>query len=375
MGRERSIADRVVAATGHLEGARDDAARARSDLEETNLRLEEMLGPGDPADLLAERKRVYEALLTARDGAQRKVEHLRSDHDQAIRDEQNTARSLHDLRMRLADLAAGLTSDIDLGDDPESLGAAHDILRREWSDATGALHRELAELEHEADRIGAEQSALLGAASVGDDVNAAVAVVADRMERLGKSIAEDEAELARADELAASRESIESQISVFGRINRDLTDSRFIRFLLDDERDRLAELGSEHFQRLSAGRYRFADDQFAILDLTAADGTRRPDSLSGGETFLASLGLALALAEMVAGTGGRLDAFFLDEGFGTLDPEHLDLAMEGVETLVADQADRLVVIVSHVPELRERIEDLIELERNPVTGDTRVVTG
>ena len=121
-------------------------------------------------------------------------------------------------------------------------------------------------------------------------------------------------------------------------------------------------------------RYRFADDQFAITDLTAADVKRRSDSLSGGETFLASLGLALALAEMVAGTGGRLDAFFLDEGFGTLDPEHLDLAMEGVETLVAAESGRLVVIVSHVPELRQRVEDLIQLERNPVTGDTRIVS-
>ena len=110
----------------------------------------------------------------------------------------------------------------------------------------------------------------------------------------------------------------------------------------------------------------------AVID--SADSTRRADSLSGGETFLASLGLALALAEMVAGTGGRLDAFFLDEGFGTLDPEHLDLAMEGIERLVAGDSDRLVVIVSHVPELRMRLEDLIELERNPVTGDTKVLS-
>lgn len=77
---------------------------------------------------------------------------------------------------------------------------------------------------------------------------------------------------------------------------------------------------------------------------------------------------------MVAGTGGRLDSFFLDEGFGTLDPEHLDLAMEGIEQLVSDETDRLVVVVSHVPEMRMRLEDLVELERSPVTGDTKVIT-
>ena len=110
-------------------------------------------------------------------------------------------------------------------------------------------------------------------------------------------------------------------------------------------------------------------------DLTAADGIRAPASLSGGETFLASLALALALAEIVAREGGRLDAFFLDEGFGSLDPEHLDLAMDGIERLITTGPDRLVVVVSHVPAVRERVEDLIVLDRDTATGDTLVVSG
>jgi exonuclease SbcC len=161
----------------------------------------------------------------------------------------------------------------------------------------------------------------------------------------------------------------------YDQIASDLTDSRFVRYLLDEERSRLAALGSEHFERLSSGRYRFSENgKFDILDLTAADAERKADSLSGGETFLASLALALALAEMVARTGGRLDAFFLDEGFGSLDPEHLDLAMEGIEALVAGGSDRLVVVVSHVPEMRQRLEDLIILDRDPRTGDTKVMS-
>ena len=123
------------------------------------------------------------------------------------------------------------------------------------------------------------------------------------------------------------------------------------------------------------GRYRFSGDDFDIVDLAAAEGRRKSDSLSGGETFLASLGLALGLAEMVSRSGGRLDAFFLDEGFGSLDPEHLSLAMDGIERLVTDDGDRLVVIVSHVPEMRERFEDLIVLDKDPTTGDTVVRRG
>ena len=239
---------------------------------------------------------------------------------------------------------------------------------------TADLRSQRAEADQELADLQEQRQKVIGELGVTGDLAAALAVASDRIARLEESNADDSAELAKGDELSEQKGTLEERVDLFGRINSDLTDSRFIRFLLDDERARLAELGSEHFQRLSAGRYRFADDQFAIIDLTAADVTRRADSLSGGETFLASLGLALALAEMVAGTGGRLDAFFLDEGFGTLDPEHLDLAMEGIENLVADRANRLVVIVSHVPELRERIEDLIELERSPVTGDTRVVS-
>ncbi|MCP3998692.1 MAG: SMC family ATPase [bacterium] len=276
--------------------------------------------------------------------------------------------------MKLADLAARLEVPLDIGDGAESLSSALEQLRETWATVTSELRRDQQSAQDSLAALAEKRTRLLDDLGVAGDIASAAAVVADRIVRLEKAIVEDAEAVAAAGDLENERADLEQRVELFGKINGDLTDSRFIRFLLDDERARLAELGSEHFQRLSAGRYRFADDQFAIVDLTAADSTRRPDSLSGGETFLASLGLALALAEMVAGTGGRLDSFFLDEGFGTLDPEHLDLAMEGIEMLVSDQASRLVVIVSHVPELRERIEDLIELERNPVTGDTRVVT-
>ena len=143
---------------------------------------------------------------------------------------------------------------------------------------------------------------------------------------------------------------------------------------MDEERIALSELAAESFELLSGGRYRFSEDgSFDILDLTAAEAVRKPRSLSGGETFLASLALALSLAEMVSRSGGRLEAFFLDEGFGSLDAEHLDLAMEGIEHIVANDPDRLILVVSHVGELRQRLEDVIELNKDQVTGDTVVV--
>jgi len=95
------------------------------------------------------------------------------------------------------------------------------------------------------------------------------------------------------------------------------------------------------------------------LDIAVFDaytGASRPaNTLSGGETFLASLGLSMGLADVIQSYAGgiHLDTMFIDEGFGTLDPDTLDVAME---TLVALQSQgRLVGIISHVPELQQQI--------------------
>ena len=130
-------------------------------------------------------------------------------------------------------------------------------------------------------------------------------------------------------------------------------------------RGALRELASTHFEELTDGDYRFAeDDTFRIVDRNAGGAIRDPDSLSGGETFLASLALALALADMVTRGGGRLDSFFLDEGFGSLDPEHIERAMRGIEHLVGSGGDRLVILVSHVEQMHELLEDLIVLDKD-----------
>ena len=120
----------------------------------------------------------------------------------------------------------------------------------------------------------------------------------------------------------------------------------------------LLELASQHLEQLSAGQFRFEivleDAQsFRVLDLFSGI-PRAVTTLSGGETFLASLSLALALAELVGRRGGQLQALFLDEGFGTLSAECLDRALSALEILAAQ--DRLIAIISHVPLIAERVE-------------------
>ncbi len=165
-------------------------------------------------------------------------------------------------------------------------------------------------------------------------------------------------------------------MDVFETLRRDLTDSRFVRFLLEAERSELASEASDKYAAMSDDRYRFTNDgDFNILDFAHGGQERSARTLSGGETFLASLSLALGLSEMISRKGGRLDSFFLDEGFGSLDEEHIELAMNGIEQLVNENSDRLVLLVSHVPALRERLEDVIELARDPEDGHTHLISG
>ena len=111
---------------------------------------------------------------------------------------------------------------------------------------------------------------------------------------------------------------------------------------------------------LSGGQFDLAyeDGDFYVIDHTDADSRRSVRTLSGGETFQASLALALALSSqmsaLAAGGAARLDSIFLDEGFGTLDPETLEVVVAAtLETLA--QGQRMVGVITHVAALAERV--------------------
>lgn len=96
---------------------------------------------------------------------------------------------------------------------------------------------------------------------------------------------------------------------------------------------------------------------------------RSVNTLSGGESFLASLALALGLSDEVQmSTGIRLDTLFVDEGFGSLDPEALNKAYNTLASLT--EGNRLVGIISHVAELKERIDRQIVVSKKPSGGST-----
>lgn len=97
-----------------------------------------------------------------------------------------------------------------------------------------------------------------------------------------------------------------------------------------------------------------------VLDTEMGDELRSVHSLSGGETFLVSLALALGLASMASSTL-KIESLFIDEGFGSLDPESLQLAMDALDGLQAQ--GRKVAVISHVQEMHERIPVQIQVSR------------
>ena len=122
-------------------------------------------------------------------------------------------------------------------------------------------------------------------------------------------------------------------------------------------------------------RYLLIRDSSQPLELNVVDNfqageTRSTKNLSGGESFIVSLSLALGLAHM-AGRNVRVDSLFLDEGFGTLDEEALDTALE---TLAGLQEDgKLIGVISHVTALKERISTRIQV--TPASGGKSVISG
>ncbi|HUK91831.1 MAG TPA: SMC family ATPase [Blastocatellia bacterium] len=160
-------------------------------------------------------------------------------------------------------------------------------------------------------------------------------------------------------------------------LGRLLRADQFVAYIQQEAYHRLASDGSTYLRTLSSDRYSFGfdKDEFVAIDHWNADEPRPVATLSGGESFLASLALALALAEGLSGLGqsrGRtaLESLFLDEGFGTLDVETLDVVLGGLENLTT--TDRMVGIVSHVADLAERLPSRIYVGKAAAGSTIRV---
>ncbi|WP_167344381.1 AAA family ATPase [Amycolatopsis rifamycinica] len=139
-----------------------------------------------------------------------------------------------------------------------------------------------------------------------------------------------------------------------------LRSDKFPRWLIAGALDTLVAEASASLLELSGGQFELTHDKgdFLVVDHNEADARRPVKTLSGGETFQASLALALALSSqlgaMAAEGATKLESIFLDEGFGTLDEATLDVVASTLENLAAS-GSRMVGVITHVPALAERV--------------------
>ncbi|WP_203362483.1 SMC family ATPase [Bacillus sp. REN10] len=181
----------------------------------------------------------------------------------------------------------------------------------------------------------------------------------------------------RAEELNEDLKELEEQYQLIGHLY-DMTHGNnvhkltFERYVLASFLDDILAVANERLVKMTAGRYhlrrktdRARGNAQSGLELLVFDQytgqERHVKTLSGGESFKASLALALGLAEVVQQYAGgvSLETMFIDEGFGTLDQESLDQAIEALMDI--QSSGRLVGVISHVPELKERIEARLEV--------------
>lgn len=246
----------------------------------------------------------------------------------------------------------------------EALRARLDGVAREEAEAATALATRRADLD--ALRSGADIDAAAAQAEAAR-LSEAMAEAQQRLGALDAELQRDEAARARAADLASDIAAAQAELATWQRVEEAIGSAggdRFRRFAQGVTLDHLVHLANEQLRALSP-RYRLArstgaDLALHVVDRDMGDERRATRSLSGGERFLVSLALALALSGL-EGRQSFVDTLFIDEGFGSLDAETLDLAVDALETLQG--RGRKVGVITHVAGMMDRIGVQVRVEK------------
>ncbi len=400
-GDELPDPDGAGVAKGKADDAVVDARRASDDAERhrtrVGMKLESIAGRFDElAEIVAmhsDRDQVDFAIVGLDDAesaeqaarqasrtAQRALGAARQAVEAQNRAEAEARRAFEDVRDRVAALGPPTAGRLDLAADWTALAAwaaVESPARKERADiamarATAAASRR-AELQSGlTERC---QEAGISVPTSGDVRSAvadAVATASAAHERIEQGLVEGSA--LRADVITHTRTA-----DVARELGRLLSVRHFEKWVLDETLAGLVSDAAVLLCELSDGAYSLALDErsaFTVIDHRNADEVRSARTLSGGETFLASLALALALADQIgslaAGGSARLESIFLDEGFGSLDPDTLDTVASAIEELGA--RGRMVGLISHVAELAERVPVRFEVTKGPAGATVTRVT-
>ena len=234
---------------------------------------------------------------------------------------------------------------------------------REFDNKLSVLDARIAELERELDGQLLSQGELDLKERERNELAAQVESDAGGLGVVKADLQQLRDQLLKSQELASQLEGYQQTARVYGSLADELQSNRFQQYLLDETVGELVAGASERLKKIS-DRYALVlrEGEFYVVDHDNAGEQRSADTLSGGETFLTSLALALELSTRVQDAAGavRLESIFIDEGFGTLDADTLDTVAGAIEALPV--GGRMVGIITHIAELTERMPGRITIE-------------
>ncbi|WP_407570568.1 AAA family ATPase [Deinococcus altitudinis] len=229
----------------------------------------------------------------------------------------------------------------------EAAAAQHEQTRQRLSAELGELERKLGAQTFDPSRLSAAERDLAG-------LDAEIRSAQQASGQLAQKLLAGRERLARKEALSIEAAEVARSLDTWKTLSSALGVSAFQQYLLQEVESRLLQGAGQLLLDISDGRYRLAleDGDYVVQDLWNAGETRAVRTLSGGETFLASLALAIALSDYLAGNQ-ILGALFLDEGFGTLDPQALEAVAGALENLRT--GGRMVGVITHIESLSERL--------------------
>jgi exonuclease SbcC len=178
----------------------------------------------------------------------------------------------------------------------------------------------------------------------------------------------------RATAARAARERLKPRLDALVALNEALKPSAFPSYAVEQRQRSLLQIADKLLVRMTRERlgFRWQTGKLMLRECET-QAPRTPDTLSGGEKFLASLSLALAVVELATGSGKDIGAVFLDEGFGSLDPNTQDLAIDELQRQAA--GGRMIGIITHVTSVAARIDRILRVTRDAVTSRTTWTSG
>lgn len=370
------------ARTGYLNQLEDIEARVldvESELQTIVEKLKQALGVDSDftRTLKAEQEKLTEQLEAWANEEQQLTEALRQSELDKVRLEtlaselQVAAQKLDERQQHHQQRLDSLLQELDLPDLPAAISArVNQETRGQWKQQLETyrqdyeqLRRELQQLQTDLDGREVSEAQLITSRTDFQAVNQNWETTQQELAVARHQLLQAEQELAEAGDLLSTKQTLEHEKKLYTQIEEDLKSNHLPNFVYHRILERVIEQGNHELWKLSQERYSFAivDEDLMILDAWNANQPRPLKTLSGGESFMASLALALALNEYLA-AGTQLGSLFIDEGFGTLDPESLEQAAEAIEKLQA--RGKCIGVITHIPELAERFESRIRVSKS-----------